>query len=110
MTQDIAALIRSRICHDLISPIGAIGNGVQLLAMSCGAAGAEMDLITESVQNANARIRFFSALHMAPPKPTTRSDDKRCYRSLRPRPNGGVLRIFGRSTVNNHAKWCVSRF
>ena len=59
MTQDIAALIRSRICHHLISPIGAIGNGVQLLAMSGGAAGAEMDLITESVQNANARIRFF---------------------------------------------------
>lgn len=59
MTQDIAALIGSRICHDLISPIGAIGNGVQLLAMSGGAAGAEMDLITESVHNANARIRFF---------------------------------------------------
>ena len=59
MTQDIAALIGSRICHDLISPIVAIGNGVQLLAMSGGAAGAEMDLITESVQNANARIRFF---------------------------------------------------
>ena len=46
MTQDIAALIGSRVCHDLISPIGAIGNGVQLLAISGGAAGAEMDLIT----------------------------------------------------------------
>jgi hypothetical protein len=30
---DIAALIGSRICHDLISPIGAIGNGVELLMM-----------------------------------------------------------------------------
>ncbi len=59
MSKDIAALIGSRICHDLISPIGAIGNGVELLAMSGAAGGAEMDLITESVQNANARIRFF---------------------------------------------------
>ena len=60
MTTDIAALIGSRICHDLISPIGAIGNGVELLAMSPSVGpSAELDLITQSVQNANARIRFF---------------------------------------------------
>ena len=55
---DLAALVGSRICHDLISPLGAIGNGVELLAMT-GRAGAEMDLVTESVENATARIRFF---------------------------------------------------
>ena len=55
---DLAALIASRICHDLISPIGAIGNGVELLAME-GGKGPEMALIAESVANANARIRFF---------------------------------------------------
>ncbi len=59
MPTDLAALVGSRICHDLISPIGAIGNGVELLALTDGGAGAEMDLISESVQNANARIRFF---------------------------------------------------
>lgn len=57
--KDIAALIGSRICHDLISPIGAIGNGVELLGMAGTMDGPEMDLITESVMNANARIRFF---------------------------------------------------
>lgn len=57
--QDLAALIGSRICHDLISPIGAIGNGVELLAMSGDASGPEMALINDSVTNANARIRFF---------------------------------------------------
>ena len=31
---DLAALISSRICHDLISPIGAINNGLELLGMS----------------------------------------------------------------------------
>ncbi len=57
--RDLTALIGSRICHDLISPLGAIGNGVELLAMSGTVAGPEMSLIAESVDNANARIRFF---------------------------------------------------
>lgn len=57
--KDIAALIGSRICHDLISPIGAIGNGVELLGMAGSVDGPEMALINESVMNANARIRYF---------------------------------------------------
>jgi histidine phosphotransferase ChpT len=56
---DLAALIGSRICHDLISPIGAIGNGVELLLMDGGARSPELALVSESVFNANARIRFF---------------------------------------------------
>lgn len=56
---DLTALIGSRICHDLISPIGAIGNGVELLMMDGATRGPEIALIAESVANANARIRFF---------------------------------------------------
>lgn len=57
---DLAALIGSRICHDLISPIGAIGNGVELLMMDGGGtASPELALIADSVANANARIRYF---------------------------------------------------
>lgn len=59
MDNELAALVGSRICHDLISPIGAIGNGVELLALTDGDTSAEMALITESVENASARIRFF---------------------------------------------------
>lgn len=58
-TPDLAALIGSRICHDLISPIAAIGNGVELLAMSGTPMTPEMELIASSVAQANARIRFF---------------------------------------------------
>lgn len=58
-TPDIAALVSARICHDLISPIGAIGNGVELLMLDKAAASPEMDLISESVTQASARIRFF---------------------------------------------------
>lgn len=56
---ELNALIGSRICHDLISPLGAIGNGVELLSMSGVTAAPEITLIAESVENANARIRFF---------------------------------------------------
>lgn len=56
---DLAALLGSRICHDLISPIGAIGNGVELLMMDGTTPGPEIALISQSVSHANARIRFF---------------------------------------------------
>ena len=56
---DLNDLIGSRICHDLISPLGAISNGLELLAMSQDMSGPEVSLISESVDNANARIRFF---------------------------------------------------
>ena len=58
-TADLIALLGSRICHDLISPIGAISNGVELLMMDGGSMSPEIALIAESVANANARIRFF---------------------------------------------------
>jgi histidine phosphotransferase ChpT len=57
---EIAALVGSRICHDLISPIGAIGNGVELLLpQGSDNGGPELMLIADSALNANARIRFF---------------------------------------------------
>lgn len=57
--RDLNALLGSRICHDLISPLGAIGNGVELLSMSPAGSSPEIALIAESVENANARIRYF---------------------------------------------------
>lgn len=56
---DLATLIGSRICHDLISPIGAITNGLELLDLTGTAQGPELDLISDSVGNAGARVRFF---------------------------------------------------
>ncbi|RVT82610.1 histidine phosphotransferase [Rhodobacteraceae bacterium CCMM004] len=56
---DLSALLGSRICHDLISPLGAIGNGVELLEMARGGPSPELALISESVEAANARIRLF---------------------------------------------------
>ncbi|OWY05203.1 histidine phosphotransferase [Thioclava sp. NG1] len=56
---DLIELVASRLCHDLISPIGAIGNGVELLTMTSEAPGPEVELISQSVAAANARVKFF---------------------------------------------------
>lgn len=58
-TTDLTALLGSRICHDLISPLGAISNGVELLMMSGAQPSPEIALIAESIAAANARIRCF---------------------------------------------------
>ncbi len=55
----LADLVASRLCHDLVNPLGAIGNGVELLEMTGKADGPEMDLIRDAVASAQARIRLF---------------------------------------------------
>ncbi|WP_106159606.1 histidine phosphotransferase family protein [Hasllibacter halocynthiae] len=56
---DLPALVASRICHDLVSPLGAIGNGLELIEMTGAPGKPEMALIGESAADATARIRFF---------------------------------------------------
>lgn len=57
--RDLAALISSRICHDLISPIGAISNGLELLSMTGLPRSPELQLIEDSCNSAAGRIGFF---------------------------------------------------
>ena len=56
---DLSALLGSRLCHDLIGPVGAIGNGVELLLIAQGGAADELSLLAESVKSLTARLRFF---------------------------------------------------
>lgn len=56
---NLAALIGSRICHDLISPVGAVANGLELLELGGVPRGPEMALVSESAANAGALIRLF---------------------------------------------------
>ncbi|MGY6411810.1 MAG: histidine phosphotransferase family protein [Alkalilacustris sp.] len=56
--QDLAALIGSRICHDLTSPLGAIANGLELLELGGQTGSPEMALIAQSVSHAKARVQF----------------------------------------------------
>jgi len=56
---DLAELVGSRLCHDLVNPISAIANGLELLALSGAAPTPEIELIGDAVRDALARIRFF---------------------------------------------------
>lgn len=55
---DLAALVGSRLCHDLVSPLGAIGNGLELLQM-VAEPSPELALIGDAVNAAQARVRLF---------------------------------------------------
>ncbi len=59
LNRNLAALIGSRICHDLISPVGAISNGLEMLTLTGTPSGPEMHLLQSSADHANARLRFF---------------------------------------------------
>lgn len=57
---DLASLLCSRICHDLISPTGAIVNGLEVLdeADDAETKTFAMDLIRKSARTASARLQF----------------------------------------------------
>ena len=58
--QMLANLIGSRICHDLISPIGAIHNGIKLLILTAqDHSDPEVSLIADSCKTAPDLIKFF---------------------------------------------------
>src|SRR3712207_9450321 len=57
---DLAALLCSRVCHDVISPVGAIVNGLEVLEDDSDASMREfaLDLIQKSARQASARLQF----------------------------------------------------
>ncbi|HVT56335.1 MAG TPA: histidine phosphotransferase family protein [Xanthobacteraceae bacterium] len=57
---DLAALLCSRVCHDVISPVGAIVNGLEVLADEKDDSMKEiaLDLIKKSAVQASARLQF----------------------------------------------------
>jgi histidine phosphotransferase ChpT len=57
---DLAALLCSRVCHDLISPVGAIVNGLEVMEDENDQETKDfaMDLIKKSVRQASAKLQF----------------------------------------------------
>jgi histidine phosphotransferase ChpT len=57
---DLAALLCSRVCHDLISPVGAIVNGLEVLEEDKNEETKvfALDLIKKSAQQASAKLQF----------------------------------------------------
>jgi len=57
---DLAALLCSRVCHDLISPVGAIVNGLEVMDEDKDEETKvfALDLIKKSARKASARLQF----------------------------------------------------
>ena len=57
---DLAALLCSRVCHDIISPVGAIINGLEVLDEDDSKEMRDFafDLIRRSASQASAKLQF----------------------------------------------------
>lgn len=58
---DLAALLCSRVCHDLISPVGAIANGLELYddpEMDAETRATALDMVRSSARIATAKLKF----------------------------------------------------
>lgn len=60
-TADLASLLCSRLCHDLLSPVGAMNNGLELLAEETDPEMRKrcMELLAESARSAADKLKFF---------------------------------------------------
>jgi len=57
---DLLELLASKICHDLISPIGAVNNGIELMEeMGPDGAPEAIELIAYSATQASAKLQAF---------------------------------------------------
>jgi histidine phosphotransferase ChpT len=55
----LAQLLVTRLCHDVANPVGAINNGIELLAEDESMRDAAMELIASSAAQAAARLQFY---------------------------------------------------
>ena len=58
---DYASLLCSRLCHDLLSPVGALNNGIELLADETDPKMREqcMGLLADSARTTAGKLKFF---------------------------------------------------
>lgn len=55
----LAELMAARLCHDLVGPVGAVANGVELLGDGTGGDAEVIGLIALSARQASRRLQWF---------------------------------------------------
>jgi histidine phosphotransferase ChpT len=56
----LAEMLASRLCHDLVNPIGAVANGVELMSEFCDTMQKDaLDLVASAADSAMKRVAFF---------------------------------------------------
>jgi len=82
---DLAAMLCSRVCHDLINPVGAIGNGLEVLSDPAQTEMAPFarDLISNAAKQARAKLEFARLAYGASSTAGTEFDTRECERVAR---------------------------
>jgi histidine phosphotransferase ChpT len=82
---DLAAMLCSRVCHDLINPVGAIGNGLEVLTDPAQTEMAPFarDLISNAAKQARAKLEFARLAYGASSTAGTEFDTRECERVAR---------------------------
>lgn len=103
---DFAALLCSRLCHDLVSPVGAINNGLELLS---GEEDADMraavfDLIEKSTVQTSNKLQFFRLAFGAAGGFSAHLDTREAEKSLRAFLAGSKVDLEWNVTVSELSK------
>ncbi len=80
---DLAAMLCSRVCHDLINPVGAMGNGLEALEDPEQASSMQdlaKELVTNASKTALARLEFARLAYGASSTAGTDFDTRECER------------------------------
>ncbi len=79
---DLAAMLCSKVCHDLINPVGAVNNGLETLADPEQEAMAEFakEMIANAAKQAQAKLEFARLAYGASSTAGVEFDTRECER------------------------------
>ena len=103
---DFAALLCSRLCHDLVSPVGAINNGLELLSGEQDESMREavFDLIEKSTAQTSNKLQFFRLAFGAAGGFSAHLDTREAEKSLRAFLAGSKVDLEWNVTVSELSK------
>ncbi|MCJ9429573.1 histidine phosphotransferase family protein [Kordiimonas marina] len=106
---DFAALLCSRLCHDLVSPVGAINNGLEILQEEHDASMREavIDLIEKSTRQTSNKLQFFRLAFGAAGGFSAQLDMREAERALRAFLDGSRVALEWQVDVPNAPKGLV---
>lgn len=106
---DFAALLCSRLCHDLVSPVGAINNGLEILQDEKDASMREavFDLIEKSSRQTANKLQFFRLAFGAAGGFSANLDMQESERALRAFLDGSRVTLVWHSSLASAPKSLV---
>ncbi|HWD50568.1 MAG TPA: histidine phosphotransferase family protein [Rhizomicrobium sp.] len=92
---DFAAMLVSRVCHDLVSPVGAVINGLEVLEdeRDANMRADALKLVTSSAEQAAARLQFARIAYGAAGSAGAELDLSEVGRNLQGLVRGGKVQI-----------------